>query len=228
MSTSVFSVSIASNDFRYYVKNPADVVDSVIQPLGSDSRYNVLPEWAVLWDSTAKYWSNFENASIAAVYPAMFRSDPRNGMYQNLYALENSFPVPWDSTVYDSSTSLTFPKGFLKPESPVVDFSVDPYEPPLDLEIPDIDPPEPLMPAIVLPDVEGGGNVGNIVIDTDMCINTSVSYSSDSKTATIHINWGTPPPTNGVYAFMAMGGSCYWQRVKICGPGETDSSSSAS
>lgn len=217
MSAPDFSnVSIAANDFRYYVKDPADVVGSTIEPIADDSDYNMLPAKAVLWDSVARYWSNFENAVIVAPYPAAFNPDPRTGAYQNLYALENQFPVAWDSTVYDASTSLEFPKGFLKPATPVVDFDADAYDPPVDVEIPDLEPPEPLVPAIVLPDVGGGGSLGEITIETDLCLATSVSYSSDSKSVVLHIDWQTPPPSSGLWAFTVQDGSCAWLPIRLC------------
>lgn len=211
------NVSIAQDDFRYYVKSPSDVVDSAIEPVSSDSRYNRLPAKAVLWDSVAKYWSNFESLPIVTFYPAAFKPDPRTGNYQNLYLPENQFPVPWDTTVYDPSTTMTFPKGFLRPAVPATDFSLDPYEPPLELEIPDVEPPEPLVPALILTDTAAGkGVLKEIEVDTDICLDTSVSYSSDSTVATVHINWATPPPTTGIYVAGVINGSCAWIRVRNC------------
>ena len=217
MSTPDFdNVSIAPDDYRYYVKVASNVVGSVIEPLSADSDYNTLPARAVLWDSVAKYWSDFETASIAAKYPAAFDPSPWTGDYQNLYEIEDQFPVQWDSTVYDATTSLVFPKGFLRPDVPDVSFDFVPYDPPLDLEIPDIEAPEPLMPAIIFPDIEGGGKLGRISVDTDMCIDTRVSYSSDSKSVTIHLDWETPPPSTGMWAFIVNNGSCGWMKINVC------------
>ena len=212
-------VSVASNDYRYYVKD-ISILDSVVLPPASDVRYNVIPSYLKMWDSVANYRSVFEPMAISPlINPVVFRPDPHTGDYQNLYKPETSAGIGWDSTTYDSNNSFTFPKGMLKPAMPVVEYNVDAYEPPLDLEIPVIPVPQERTPSLTLPDIfipEGGG-VGQISVSCNVCyLNASISYSSDSKSAVIVIDWNNPPPSSGTWVPIVAGGTCMWNTVKVC------------
>lgn len=220
-NASLCTVSISQDDYRYYVKN-ITVLDSAVTSLGSDSLYYTLPEQFKLWDSSVKYWDQFENTSIPAKNPGGFRSNPHTGDYTNLYRYENPFPVPWDSAKYDDSIGLEFPKGFLKPTPPVVTYNVDPYQPTIELDIPPFDIPEITVPYLVLPDFSiknyirrRGLRTINVVVDGP-CLTGSVSYASKSTIANITIGWDTPPPSGGTYALMTSNGQCYWQTVNLC------------
>lgn len=215
------TVSIASSDFRYYRKD-IDTLDSHVKPLGSDSLYYTLPEQLKLWDTSVKYWSQFENTSISAKNPAQFVKNPYTGDYQDLYQDENPFPVPWDSARYDASVGLEFPKGFLKPTPPVVTYNVEPYQPTIELDIPPFDIPDIVVPYLVLPDFtiknyirRKGVRTINVTFDGP-CFNANVTYASKSTIANITIGWNTQPPQSGVYALMVSNGNCYWQAVNPC------------
>ena len=215
------SVSIAANDYRYYVKD-ISIMDSVVQPVASDARYRVIPEHLALWDSVANYRSVFEPMAVSPVInPAVFRPDPHTGDYRNLYKPENSVGIQWDSTVYNSANSMTFPKGMLKPVMPVVEYNVDAYQPSLGLDIPVIPVPQDRTPSLTLPDIvipdPPDPGVGSIAVSCDIgFIAASVHYSNNSKKATIVIDWAVPPSTTGLWLPIVRNGQCLWNTVRTC------------
>ena len=220
------SVSIASNDYRYYVKD-ISILDSVIAPPSSDVRYKVIPAYLKLWDSVANYRSAFESMAVSPlINPVVFNPDPYHGDYQNLWKLERF--ADWSaSTVYDSSNSMTFPNGMLKPAMPVVQYNVNPYQPPLELEIPVIPVPQERTPSLTLPDIiipsspdptpTPSGGVMNLSVVCNICyLSASVSFSQDSKSAAIIINWAVPPPVSGMWVPVVVSGQCMWNTVNVC------------
>jgi hypothetical protein len=218
-SENICEVSISSTDYRYYVKDMS-VLDSVITPPSSDVRYKVVPEYLRLWDSVANYRSVFETMPVSPVVnPVVFKPDPYEGDYRNLYKPEDSVGITWDASVYDSVNSMLFPEGMLKPAMPVVQYNVDAYQPSLDLEIPVIPVPQDRTPGRTLPDiiVPDGGGVGEISVECDVCfLSAGIVYSSDSKSATIQIGWANPPSSQGVWVPIIWEGACLWNTVKIC------------
>lgn len=213
-------VSISQDDFRYYAKD-IEVLDSNVASLSSDALYYEIPGELRMWDSTAEYWKNISNLNISAKNPQIFTPNPWSGDYQDLWNVEDAYPIgrPWDNSHYDDSINLEFPKGFLEVSPPVVDYVFNPYQSVINLDIPPFDIPPINVPYLVLPDL----NITKILrrglrvvtIDaSEVCMNTSQSFQSNSKYQTIKLTWNAP--SNGKYVLMMNNGQCSWVTVGQC------------
>lgn len=211
-------IEIDEDDFRYYVKD-SSVLDSAAAVVASDSAYDNMPMRLKMWDTVAEYRVSFETMPVSPVInPVAFNPDLEEGDYQNLYRPENSVGISWDTTFYDDANSMMFPKGMLKPVMPVVQYSVDAYQPDLELDLPYDDVPQTRTPNLVLPDIvvpEGG--MGALAVSCNVCfLAASVSYSADSRSATVVIDWADPPSSTGIWVPVVVNGVCRWNSVMVC------------
>lgn len=214
------SCSVNIDQPGFYVSDIDRLASSVVNVMG-DSVVRTLPEEVVVWDSTVTFEPGFSNVTISAVPPPAFDPDPWSGDEQDLYSAEIGIGITFPSSVYDPSINLEFPGGFLKPAPPLITYNVEPYIPPLNIDIPPLSLPDISFPYLALPDMDITNITKRIkglkrvnIHFNDMCMSVVDSFASNSTIEDVNISWDAP--SNGLYVLMASNGRCVWKAISPC------------
>lgn len=204
----------------FYVSD-ISVLGSEVTPLMEDSLIRTLPEEVVVWDSKIEYYPVFSDVSWSVKPPAVFDPDPYDGDDQDLYDPEISMGIPFPTSIYNPSVNVEFPGGFLRPPTPKIEYQVNPYMPPLNLDIPPLSLPDISIPYLALPDLDITNIIRNVkglhtveIHFLGPCLAASNDFDSTSTTETIWVSWNAP--STGRYALFSSNGQCYWQPINIC------------